>query len=75
MVKRKDELIYTINNKKYLLVEILITRDSTQKLNRLTKLGAIQQGVKEIHKTLFDDNYAILKYLIPTSKIDEYNKL
>lgn len=69
---KDDQLIYNIKGKEYLLVEQLITSDSQDTLDELKKIGAIHQGVKEIHKSLFGSNYAIVKYLIPTDKLDEY---
>lgn len=71
----KEKLIYTINRKKYLLVETPVTELSNPKKieKEAEKLNAIFQGVKEIKRGWFS-GYAILKFLIPFDKLEEYRK-
>lgn len=76
----KDKLVYKIGGKEYLLVEYPITaNDSRAKRERidkkLTKLGVITQGIKEIKRGWFGGGYVIIRLLVPVKKLKEYNKI
>jgi hypothetical protein len=76
-IPRKEDagLIYNINKKNYLLVEVPVTRDNADEIeSKMKKIGAIQQGIKSIKAGLFS-GWAIVKYLVPTSKLEEYKKM
>lgn len=71
-----EQIIYELNSKKYLLVEIPIIINSTVKKEeaKYKKYGGIYQGVKEINRGGFFTNaYAVVKVLIPEINIEAWN--
>lgn len=70
------ELTTTLNNKTYLIVEILVTRKTKEKdlMDKLKRHNAICQGVKEINSGGFwNDSYGIFRVLVPEENIIEFN--
>lgn len=75
---QKEKIIHKINGKEYLLVEFIYTESSKNKkqMKKLINLGGIYQGIKNIDRgSLLSNTFAIVKILIPTSKIEEYKKI
>lgn len=71
-----EQLVYEINNKKYLLFEMpIVSKSQVAKKDQLIKdCKGIIQGVKEI-KTggLFSSSYMIVKVLIPEEFIETFS--
>ena len=77
-MNKKNDLIYEIDGKEYLLVELPVvnTTDSVDYFKAIEKIGCIPQGIKEIHRGgWFSTPYAIAKYLVPVKKMNQYLKL
>ena len=75
-VKRKmEQLIYELNGRKYLLVEIPVTESNSKKVEAKCKRhNGIYQGVKEISRGgWFSNAYFVIKILIPESQIEAFN--
>ena len=70
-----EQLIYEINNKKYLLFEMLMTRSQEAKKEKLIKdCEGIIQGLKEIKVGgLFSPTYVVIKVLIPEEFIKAFS--
>jgi hypothetical protein len=70
-----EQLIYELNGKKYLLVEILITEDNHKKIDAICKqCNGIYQGIKEINRGgWFSSAYCVMKFLIPEDQIETFN--
>ena len=75
---KQENLIYKINKKEYLLFEYPISSNSKWKRQEkeVLRLGGIIQGCKEIKQAgFFSSGYAIIKILVPTNKIDDFQKI
>ena len=70
-----EQLIYELNGKKYLLVEIPVTEKNSKEIDaKYKRYNGIYQGVKEFNKGgWFSDAYCIIKVLIPESQIEAFN--
>lgn len=70
-----EQIIYELNSKKYLLVEIPMAQGRTEKMDSLVKKhGGIYQGIKEFKRESFwHGGYAIAKYLIPENTLEAFN--
>lgn len=71
---KEQEIIHTLNNKKYLLISFQRTYDSTE--NYITKLGGIYRGIENKQPTgFFNNGHEIIQYLIPEDKVQEATKV
>lgn len=71
-----EQLVYEINNKKYLLFEMpIVSKSQWAKKDKLIKdCKGIIQGVKEIKiGGLFSSSYMIVKVLIPEEFIETFS--
>ena len=70
----QEKLIYKINGKEYLLLDEFITSSNgTRELDaKVKKVGGIVQGIKEVKSGFFGGGYGIIRVLIPTDKLEEY---
>ena len=71
-----EQLVYEINNKKYLLFEMPIVskRQGAKKDQLIKDCKGIIQGVKEIKiGGLFSSSYMIVKVLIPEEFIETFS--
>jgi len=70
-----EQLIYELNGKKYLLVEIPVTESNNKKMDaKCKRYNGIFQGIKEVNKGgWFSSGYVIMKMLIPESQIEAFN--
>lgn len=65
-----EQLIYELNGKKYLLVEVPIISGAKERVNdAIKKHGGIYQGVKKIHQSFWSASYVITKFLIPEENV------
>lgn len=74
----EDKLIYKINKKEYLLVNVPYTRYSRYETfgKKLELMGCIEQGIKNIHgRGFFSSTVLVMNWLIPVNKIKEYQEL
>lgn len=73
--KHMENIIYELNGKKYLLVELIITGSSyKESIKNVEKYNGIYQGIKETKQGgLFSSGYVIIKVLIPEENIVAFN--
>jgi hypothetical protein len=71
-----NSLIVELNNKKYLLVEILVIDENKERIRKKCKeFNCIYQGVKEIVRGfLFFDGYVIIRALVPEENVIKWNE-
>jgi hypothetical protein len=71
-----EQIIYELNGKKYLLVEVVKYPATQDKIKAICyKYNCIYQGVKEINRGwLFSTAYAVEKYLVPEEHIEAFNR-
>lgn len=69
-----ENLIYELNGKRYLLVEVPIMKGTKERVNAaVLKHGGIYQGIKKIHQSFWGQSYAINKFLIPQENITAFS--
>ena len=75
--ENNNKLIYKINGKEYLLIECAYSGKYRYKTERdeIIKIGGIEQGVGNVSGGLFCPSYFVIRYLIPTNKLDKYHKI
>jgi hypothetical protein len=66
-----EQILYTIEGKNYLLVELQVTNNNKAQFERAVQFcNCIFQGIKEYKAGgLFSNAYAIVKVLVPTDQI------
>lgn len=69
-----EQIIYTINSKNYVLIEVPIKDEKGQKSlhDGINKYKAIYQGIKEIRRGFLFNGYAIVKVLVPEEVVFEF---
>ncbi len=74
-MENNNNIVVELNNKKYLLVEVLVTSGNSKKLElQCKKYNCITQGIKEIKQGgWFSNAYVILKILVPEENIITWN--
>jgi hypothetical protein len=75
METKTPQLIHEINGIKYLLMEIMVTKNTTANKMEAAckKYNCILQGVKEVNLGSFwKDAYAVVRVLVPENKIFEF---
>lgn len=72
----KEDLIYEINGKRYILIEMPIIVGLTKEVKEFCdKYGMVFQGVKDIHRGgLFGKTVIINKLLLPEENFEAYSK-
>lgn len=71
----KEKLIYTINNKDYMLIQFEVPFYYFDEINeKILNIGGVLNSQNEIDKRGFlKDKTYLLKYLIPFKNINKYN--
>jgi len=74
IIKEDKKLIYTINNKEYLRINLPAIKND-EILNKIQKIGGLYIGILNTVTRIFSNSYVIVEFLIPTDKLDEYRNL
>lgn len=71
-----EQIIYELNGKRYLLVEVFMTSATQDKIkDAFYKYGCIHQGIKEVKKDgILSSGYAIVRVLVPEEYIEAFNR-